>query len=319
MTHVTTGGPDGRELSADSRPAPAETRRPTPFGSVLTAMVTPFGPDGYVDLKGVARVAQHLVDSGCDGLVVSGTTGESPTTTDAEKMAVLETVLATVGDRATIVAGVGTYDTAHSVHCARQAAASGAHGMLVVTPYYSKPTQAGLDAHFRTIADATDRPVMLYDIPPRSVVPIQAETLIGLSAHPNIVAVKDAKGDFHDALTVMSHCDLVYYSGDDQLNLPWMAVGASGFVSVIGHVAAPQLVELRRAYLAGDIETARRINLGLLPLFDAQRALGGVSMSKSALELLGIPAGVPRLPQLPPTDEQQDALAALLHRAGVTR
>ncbi|GAA1052973.1 4-hydroxy-tetrahydrodipicolinate synthase [Dietzia natronolimnaea] len=315
MTHVTTGGP----MSADGRPAPTRPGRPTPFGTVLTAMVTPFGSDGYVDLKAVARVAEHLVESGCDGLVVSGTTGESPTTTDAEKIAVLEAVLAAVGDRATVVAGVGTYDTAHSVHLARQAASVGAHGMLVVTPYYSKPTQAGLDAHFRAIADATDRPVMLYDIPPRSVVPIQAETLIGLSSHPNIVAVKDAKGDFHDAVTVMSHCDLVYYSGDDQLNLPWLAVGASGFVSVIGHVAAARLVELRRAFLAGEIDTARHINLGLLPLFDAQRALGGVSMSKAALELLGIPAGVPRLPQLPPTTEQRDALASLLHRAGVIR
>ncbi|MFN7244078.1 MAG: dihydrodipicolinate synthase family protein, partial [Dietzia cercidiphylli] len=185
-------------MSADGRPAPTRPGRPTPFGTVLTAMVTPFGSDGYVDLKAVARVAEHLVESGCDGLVVSGTTGESPTTTDAEKIAVLEAVLAAVGDRATVVAGVGTYDTAHSVHLARQAASVGAHGMLVVTPYYSKPTQAGLDAHFRAIADATDRPVMLYDIPPRSVVPIQAETLIGLSSHPNIVAVKDAKGDFHD-------------------------------------------------------------------------------------------------------------------------
>lgn len=315
MTHVTTGGP----TSADGRPAFTEPGCPAPFGTVLTAMVTPFGSDGYVDLKAVACVAEHLVDSGCDGLVVSGTTGESPTTTDAEKIAILEAVLAAVGDRATVVAGVGTYDTAHSVHLARQAASVGAHGMLVVTPYYSKPTQAGLDAHFRAIADATDRPVMLYDIPPRSVVPIQADTLIGLSSHPNIVAVKDAKGDFHDAVTVMSHCDLVYYSGDDQLNLPWLAVGASGFVSVIGHVAASRLVELRRAFLAGDIDTARQINLGLLPLFDAQRALGGVSMSKAALELLGIPAGVPRLPQLPPTTEQRDALASLLHRAGVIR
>ncbi|QGW24866.1 dihydrodipicolinate synthase [Dietzia sp. DQ12-45-1b] len=312
---MTTGGP----TSADGRQALSPPGRPTPFGTVLTAMVTPFGSDGYVDLRAVACVAQHLVDSGCDGLVVSGTTGESPTTTDAEKIAVLEAVLAAVGDRAFVVAGVGTYDTAHSVHLARQAASVGAHGMLVVTPYYSKPTQAGLDAHFRAVADATDRPVMLYDIPPRSVVPIQAETLIGLSSHPNIVAVKDAKGDFHDAVTVMSHCDLVYYSGDDQLNLPWLAVGASGFVSVIGHVAAAHLVELRRAFLAGDIDTARHINLGLLPLFDAQRALGGVSMSKAALELLGIPAGAPRLPQLPPTTEQQDALASLLHRAGVIR
>lgn len=313
MTHVTTGGP----TQADSQQAPTSAGRRNPFGTVLTAMVTPFGADGHVDQGAVARVAEHLVNSGCDGLVVSGTTGESPTTSDAEKSATLETVLSAVGDRATVIAGVGTYDTAQSVYAARRAAKVGAHGLLVVTPYYSKPTQAGLDAHFRAVADATDRPVMLYDIPPRSVVPIQAETLIGLSTHPNIVAVKDAKGDFHDAMTVMSHCDLAYYSGDDLLNLPWLSVGACGFVSVIGHVAASRLVELRNAYLAGDFATASRINLGLLPLFDAQRALGGVSMSKAALELLGIPAGVPRLPQLPPTTEQRDALEALLHRAGV--
>lgn len=317
MTHATIEGPGSRDDPAASQQAASGPGRPTPFGTVLTAMVTPFGSDGHVDLPGAARVAEYLVDQGCDGLVVSGTTGESPTTTDAEKIAVLETVLAAVGDRATIVAGVGSYDTAHSVYAARKAAAAGAHGMLVVTPYYSKPTQAGLDAHFRTVADATDRPVMLYDIPPRSVVPIQADTLIGLSAHPNITAVKDAKGDFHDALTVMANCDLVYYSGDDQLNLPWLSVGASGFVSVIGHVAARRLVDMHRAYTCGDVDTARHLNLGLLPLFDAQRALGGVSMSKAALNLLGIPAGVPRLPQLPPTDEQREALAALLRRAGV--
>lgn len=318
MTQATIEGPAGRgEQPAARQEVTPGPWRPAPLGTVLTAMVTPFDVDGFVDLDGVARVAEHLVGSGCDGLVVSGTTGESPTTTDAEKIAVLETVLATVGDRATIVAGVGSYDTAHSVYAARKAAAAGAHGLLVVTPYYSKPTQAGLDAHFRTIADATDRPVMLYDIPPRSVVPIHAETLIGLSAHPNIVAVKDAKGDFHDAMTVMANCDLVYYSGDDQLNLPWLSVGAAGFVSVIAHAAAPRLVDMRCAFSAGDIETARRINLGLLPLFDAQRALGGVSMSKAALDLLGIPAGAPRLPQLPPTDEQRAALEALLHRAGV--
>ena len=292
-------------------------RRGAPLGTVLTAMVTPFGRDGHVDLESAATVARYLVDAGCDGLVVSGTTGESPTTTDAEKSAVLDTVLQAVGDRATVIAGVGTYDTAHSVHLAGEAARIGAHGLLVVTPYYSKPTQAGLDAHFRAVADATDRPVMLYDIPPRSVVPIQAETLIGLSEHPNIVAVKDAKGDFHDAMTTMSACDLAYYSGDDQLNLPWLSIGAVGVVSVIGHVVAGRLRQIVEAVAAGDIVRARAVNAGLLPLLDAQRALGGVSMSKAALELIGIPAGAPRLPQLPPTTEQRDALASLLVRAGV--
>lgn len=287
------------------------------FGTVVTAMVTPFGADGHVDLPAARAVARHLVESGCDGLVVSGTTGESPTTTDAEKLAVLETVLDEVGDRARVTAGVGTYDTAHSVHLAQESARVGAHAHLVVTPYYSKPSQPGLTHHFSAIADASDRPVMLYDIPPRSVVPIHAQTLISLAEHPNIVAVKDAKGDFHDALRVMANCDLVYYSGDDQLNLPWLSVGAVGFVSVIGHVASRSLREMRTRFFDGDVTGAQEINQNLLPLFDAQVTLGGVSMSKAALELLGIPAGGPRLPQLPPTTEQLDVVRSLLLRAGV--
>ena len=295
-----------------------DPRSARPFGAVGTAMVTPLTEDGHnVDLDTAQKLAAHLVENGHDMIVVSGTTGEAPTLTDVEKFELAKAVREAVGPEITVVAGVGTYDTAHSIDLAREHAKLGLDGLLVVTPYYSKPSQAGVIAHTTAVADSTDLPVMLYDIPPRSVVPIHADTLIGLSSHPNIVAVKDAKGDFHDAATVMSHCDLVYYSGDDQLNLPWLAVGASGFVSVVGHVAAARLVELRRTFLSGDVETARRINLGLLPLFDAQRALGGVSMSKAALELLGIPAGAPRLPQLPPTTEQLDALAALLRRAGV--
>lgn len=291
--------------------------RPAPMGTVVTAMITPFGTDGRLKVSAIKKVAQYLVDSGCDGIVVNGTTGESPTTTDDEKIAVLDTVLETVGDRAYIICGVGSYDTTASVHLAKRSATAGAHGHLVVTPYYSKPSQAGLLAHFRAVADASAVPVMLYDIPPRSVIPIHSDTLIALSEHPNIVAVKDAKGDFHDALRVMSHTDLAYYSGDDVLNLAWLAAGAVGMVSVIGHVAARRLRELREAVEAGEIRRAQHINKTLLPLFDAQAHLGGVSMSKAALELLGIPAGPPRLPQLPPTDEQRGFLADWLQRAGV--
>jgi 4-hydroxy-tetrahydrodipicolinate synthase len=289
------------------------------LGTVLTAMVTPFKPDGTLDTATAARVATHLVDSGCDGLVLSGTTGESPTTTDEEKLALLRTVLEAVGDRARIITGVGTYDTAHSVHQAKTAAAEGAHGLLVVTPYYSRPPQAGLVAHFTAIADATDLPVILYDIPPRSVIPIEWDTLRTVSAHPNIVAVKDAKADLHGGLQIMAETGLAYYSGDDALNLPWLTMGAVGFVSVWGHVAASQLRDMLSAFNSGDVATARKIGVTLAPLNDAQTRLGGVTFAKEGLRLLGIDVGDPRLPQVPATPEQIDELAADLRAAGVLR
>ncbi|GAS95344.1 dihydrodipicolinate synthase [Mycolicibacterium canariasense] len=287
------------------------------LGTVLTAMVTPFGPDGSLDLGGAKKVAKHLVDSGCDGLVISGTTGESPTTTDDEKIALLEAVLDEVGDRARIIAGAGTYDTAHSVHLAKASAAAGAHGLLVVTPYYSRPTQRGLVAHFTAVADATDLPVVLYDIPPRSVVPIEWDTIRTLSAHPNIVAIKDAKGDLHGGGQIIADTGIAYYSGDDALNLPWLAMGAVGFISVWGHVAATHLREMLSAFNSGDIATARKINAGLGPLSAAQSRLGGVTMAKEGLRLLGIDAGDPRLPQIPADAAEIEQLAADLRAAGV--
>ncbi|MEN4448239.1 4-hydroxy-tetrahydrodipicolinate synthase [Mycobacterium sp. SM3041] len=286
-------------------------------GTVLTAMVTPFGPDGSLDLAGAKKVAKYLVDKGCDGLVVSGTTGESPTTTDDEKVALLEAVLEEVGDRARIIAGAGSYDTAHSVHLAKASAAAGAHGLLVVTPYYSKPPQAGLVAHFTAVADATDLPVVLYDIPPRSAVPIEWDTIRTLSAHPNIVAVKDAKGDLNGGAQMMAETGLAYYSGDDTLNLSWLAMGATGFISVWGHVAAGQLRDMLSAFNSGDIATARKIHVGLYSLGEAQNRLGGVTMSKEGLRLLGIEVGNPRLPQVPATPDQLAALAADLRTASV--
>jgi len=289
------------------------------LGTVLTAMATPFKPDGSLDTDAAARLATRLVDAGCDGLVISGTTGESPTTTDAEKSLLLRAVIEAVGDRARIVAGVGTYDTAHSVHLAKAAAADGAHGLLVVTPYYSRPPQSGLVAHFTTVADATELPVILYDIPPRSVVPITWDTMRTVARHPNIVAVKDAKADLPGAAQIMAETGLAYYSGDDALNLPWLAMGAVGFVSVWGHLAAGQLREMLNAFNSGDIATARKIAVTLGPLNDVQTRLGGVTLAKAGLRLQGVDVGDPRLPQMPATPEQLDELAADMRAAEVLR
>jgi len=286
---------------------------------MLTAMVTPFGVDGSLDTATAARLANHLVDAGCDGLVVSGTTGESPTTSDDEKLELLRVVLEAVGDRARVVAGAGTYDTAHSVRLAKACAAEGAHGLLVVTPYYSKPPQSGLIAHFTAVADATELPLVLYDIPPRSVIPIQSDTIRALAAHPNIVAVKDAKGDLHAGAELMAETGLAYYSGDDALNLPWLAMGATGFISVISHLAASQLRDLLSAFASGDVATARKINLAVAPLCNAMGRLGGVTLSKAGLRLQGLDVGDPRLPQMPATPEQLDALAADMRSASVLR
>lgn len=287
-----------------------------PFGTVLTAMVTPFTSDEKLDVDAGVRLAAHLVDGGCDGLVLAGTTGESPTTTESEKFDLMRAVVDAVGSRAKIVAGAGSNDTAHSVELARDAAKAGADGILVVTPYYSKPPQAGLYAHFTAVADATDLPVMLYDIPPRSVVPIETETIYRLAEHPRIRAVKDAKGDLAAGAELIANTDLQFFSGDDPLNLPWLSVGATGFVSVIGHLVPGRLRDLLDAYRAGHVTTAQQINADLLPIIRAVGRLGGVSASKAGLRLQGIEVGDPRLPQVPPTPEQLEVLTADLRAAG---
>ncbi|MFF0144850.1 4-hydroxy-tetrahydrodipicolinate synthase [Amycolatopsis sulphurea] len=288
-----------------------------PFGRVLTAMATPFDRDGALDVKRAQELAEHLVDLGNDGLVVNGTTGESPTTTDAEKDTLLRAVVEAVGDRATVVAGAGTNDTAHSIVQARAAAAAGAHGLLVVTPYYSRPSQAGVYAHFTTVADATELPVMLYDIPPRSVVPIEVDTLLRLAEHPRIAAVKDAKGDLIAGSEVIANSQLAYYSGDDGLNLPWIAVGGAGVVSVIGHVVAGRIGAMIDAYESGDTSTARTNHRGMLPVLRAFSRVGGVAFAKAALQLRGFGIGDPRLPIVPATEEQLQLLAADLAQGGV--
>src|SRR3954468_22882677 len=236
-----------------------------PFGRLLTAMVTPMTRDGDVDYDEVQQLAAHLVDRGNDGLVISGTTGESPTTTDDEKERLLRAVVEAVGERAHVVAGVGTNDTAHTIELARQAEKTGVSGLLVVTPYYSKPPQAGLVEHFTPGADATGLPTMLYDIPGRSGVPITTDSLLRLAEHDRIVAVKDAKGDLYETTKVLAQTDLAFYSGEDAINLPMFAIGAVGAVSVVAHACAAEYAAMIRAVDAGDLAEARRINAAVLP------------------------------------------------------
>lgn len=296
--------------------APISTPQ-TPFGRVLTAMVTPFTADGALDLAGAQRLAAHLVDAGNDGLIINGTTGESPTTSDAEKDQLVRAVLEAVGDRAHVVAGIGTNDTRHSIELARTAERAGAHGLLAVTPYYNKPPQEGLFRHFSAIADATELPVMLYDIPGRSGVPIDTETLVRLADHPRIVANKDAKGDLGRASWAIARSGLAWYSGDDMLNLPLLSVGAVGFVSVVGHVVTPELRALLDAHLTGDVQKAVEIHQQLLPVFTGMFRTQGVITTKAALAIQGLPAGPLRLPLVELSPEETAQLKIDLAAGGV--
>src|SRR5260221_9619466 len=254
--------------SAIARSGEAAPTRPAPFGRLLTAMVTPMTSDGSVDYAGAARLADYLVTQmRNDGLVLSGRRGESPPTSEGEKDRLLRRVVEAVGGRATVVAGVGTNDTAHTCELARQAERAGADGRLVVTPYYNKPPQHGLVAHFTRVADATGLPVMLYDIPGRTGTPIATETLVQVAAHPRIVAVKDAKGDLGAGSVVMVSTDLVFYCGDDMLNLPWRAVGAAGLVRAHWHVVGDRLHEMIDSYLAGGVSPPPAVHRQLLPVY----------------------------------------------------
>jgi 4-hydroxy-tetrahydrodipicolinate synthase len=280
-------------------------------------MVTPFTADGALDLDGAQRLATHLVDAGNDGLIVNGTTGESPTTSNAEKAALLRAVLEAVGDRAHIVAGVGTNDTRHSIELAHDAEQLGAHGLLTVTPYYNKPPQEGLYRHFTAIADSTELPVMLYDIPGRSGVPITTETLVRLAEHPRIVANKDAKGDLGEASWAMSRSGLAWYSGDDMLNLPLLSIGAVGFVSVVGHLVAPDLRAMLEAHLGGDVHKAAEIHQKLLPVYTGVFRTQGAMTTKAALALQGLPAGPMRAPLVELSPQELEQLKLDLAQGGV--
>ncbi len=282
-------------------------------------MVTPFASDGALDIDAVGRVATYLVDAGNDGLVISGTTGESPTTSDDEAGRLLAAVLDAVGDRAYVVAGVGTNDTAHSVRLAKQAARLGAHGVLVVTPYYSKPPQAGIVAHMRTVADAAEVPTMVYDIPGRTGVKLSYETLLRLAEHPGIVAVKEASGDLFAGSQVMADTPLSFYSGDDALNLAWLAQGAVGVVSVVGHVAAGAYVQMVKAVDSGDLAAARAISETLIPAVRAiMTRTQGAIMAKAGLQLLGVlEHRTMRPPLVAASDAEVAALRTDLAAAGL--
>ena len=292
---------------------------PAPFGRVLTAMVTAFHDDGSVDLDGTARVAEHLAAHGHDGVVVSGTTGESPTTSTEEDGRILRAVLEAVGDRLTVVAGVGTNDTAHSVELAAQAEKLGAHGLLVVTPYYSKPTQQGVAAHFEAVAGTTDLPVMLYDIPGRTGVAIAEETYRRVGAHERVVAVKDAVGDLARGVRIMAETGLAFYSGDDVLNLGWLTHGGCGVVSVVGHVAGDRYAAMVQAVDRGDLAAALATYRDLVPVVAAVMTTAqGAMTAKAAMQLLGVlPNRNVRLPLVPADDALVAHLRDVLSRSGL--
>jgi 4-hydroxy-tetrahydrodipicolinate synthase len=288
-----------------------------PFGRVQTAMVTPFNTDGSLNLAESRRLAAHLVDiQGNDALVINGTTGESPTTTDAEKLALLEAVIDEVGDRAKIVAGVGTFDTHHTIELAHQAEQAGAHGLLVVTPYYSRPPQDALADHFLTVADATALPIMIYDIPHRSGIPVETETMIAVATHPNIVAVKDAKGSPVASAQVIAATSLAYYSGDDAMTLPLLSVGGVGVVGTSTHFTGVRTREMIDTFLAGDTARATALNAALLPVYLGVFATQGCMLVKAGLAARGFAPGPVRKPLLAATAEQSETFVAILAANG---
>jgi 4-hydroxy-tetrahydrodipicolinate synthase len=290
---------------------------PTPFGRLLTAMVTPFKDDLTIDWAGVEKLASHLQSTGHDGIVVNGTTGEAPTTSDEEKLEIIKVVKRATGGKVKVVAGAGNNETSHSIEQAEMAARAGADGLLVVTPYYNKPPQAGIEAHFRAMADATDVPVMMYDIPGRTGVPIEPDTICRLAEHKNIVALKDAKGDVASTSWVIKRSGIPVYSGDDILNLPLLSVGAVGFVSVCGHTVGARLREMLDAWFSGNSSRALAIHQELLPVYTGTFRTQGAILTKAALKLMGLPGGKVRLPLVDATAAQISQLSEDLKQGGV--
>jgi 4-hydroxy-tetrahydrodipicolinate synthase len=288
-----------------------------PFGRLITAMVTPFKADLSIDWEGVEKLAIHLQNTGHDGIAVNGTTGEAPTTSDEEKVEIIKVVKKATGGKLKIVAGAGNNETSHSVEQAKMAAAAGADGLLVVTPYYNKPPQAGIEAHFKAMADATDVPVMLYDIPGRTGIAIEPDTICRLAEHKNIVALKDAKGDVASTSWVIKRSGIPVYSGDDILNLPLLSVGAVGFVSVCGHTVGSRLREMLDLWFSGKSESALKIHQELLPVFTGTFRTQGAILTKAALNLMGLPGGKVRLPLIDATESQIAILREDLKLGGV--
>lgn len=289
-----------------------------PFGRLITAMVTPFGPDGALDLDGAGRLASYLVDEQHnDALVINGTAGEASTTTDSEKETLLRAVVDAVADRAKVVAGVGTSDTRHTIELAHSAEKAGAHGLLVVTPYYNKPPQAGLVRHFTAIADATGLPMLLYDHPPRTGIAIATETLSRLAEHPRIVGVKDAKGNLAETSWVTRRTELAYYSGEDALTLPLLAVGGVGVVGTSTCLIGPGTKQMIEAYERGDVAAALRLHRALLPLFTGIFRTQGTILVKAAMNARGLPAGPVRPPLVDATEAEVAQLRADCADAGL--
>ncbi len=286
------------------------------LGSILTAIVTPFKSDGSLDLDSFRRLARHLVDHGSDGLVVTGTTGEGPTLSDDERLALYASALDEVGDRATVVAGTGTYSTAHTVHLTERAHELGAHAFLIVTPYYNKPPPRGIVAHFAAVADTTDRPLVVYNIPSRSVLNIETETMAELAEIATVTAVKQAHADTEQARAIVG-LGLDLYAGDDDLVLPFLELGGVGGVCVHTHVVGPQVAELVRRYRAGDVGGARALDAELRPSIELLRAAPNPIAIKAALNLLGHDVGGHRLPLVEATAEERDAVRGCLERLGL--
>ena len=288
------------------------------FGRLVTAMITPFAADGSVNLAEARRLAAHLVDDqDHDALVINGTTGESPTTSDAEKAALLAAVVDEVGARARVIAGVGTFSTAHTIELAHQATDAGAHGLLMVTPYYSRPPQDALAAHFLAVAEATVLPVMLYDIPHRAGIPIESETFMAVAEHPRIVAVKDAKGNVVDSSEVIAATDLAYYSGDDAYTLPLLSVGGVGVVGTSTHFTGRRTKAMIKRFFSGDVAGAAAENAALLPVFNGVFATQGCMLVKAGLAARGFAPGGLRRPLLEATPEQAARFVGLLEAAGL--
>jgi 4-hydroxy-tetrahydrodipicolinate synthase len=286
------------------------------LGEVLTAIVTPFRSDGSVDFHRFAALAHHLLENGSDGFVVAGTTGESPTLSDDERLELIRVAVGAVGDRATIIAGTGTYSTAHSIHLTRKAHEAGAHGFLIVTPYYNRPPQRGIVEHFKAIAEVSDRPIMVYNIPSRSVVNIEPETMIELAKIPTVKAVKQANDDLHQARRIVEDAGLDLYAGDDNLVLPFLELGGLGGVCVHSHVCGPMVKEMVRKYKQGDHVEARRLNEATKPAYDLLKVQSNPIAIKAALNILGHDVGGLRLPMVEADEDEKDRIRDCLERLG---
>ena len=290
---------------------------PAPFGRLITAMITPFAKDGSIDWDGVATLATHLADHGHDAIAVNGTTGEAPTTKSSEKLEIIKVVKSTVGSRVKVLSGAGDNETSYTVEQAKRSADAGADGLLIVTPYYNKPPQAGIEAHFKAVAGATDLPIMMYDIPGRTGVEIESDTIVRLFELPNIVALKDAKGNLAATSDVIARCGIPVYSGDDILNLPFLSIGAVGFVSVCGHTVGSELKAMLDAWFAGDTARALEIHQKLIPVFKGTFKTQGAILTKAAMNLMGLPGGTTRLPLVDATPAQIATLREDLIAGGV--